>query len=157
MRKTTLFISATLTTFILAILAGVVTAYQTFASPMDEAVQAQAEVTQVPDQPIAVVSQPVNLTPEQAADLASQVMGDTDLFSVEVTEFNGENVYLITFSSGDLVYMSLDGKILSIGKLDVVVVNVPTDNNGKGNNGTKPSHDDDHDGDHDEDHEEHDD
>lgn len=63
MRKTTLFISATLTTFILAILAGVVTAYQTFASPMDEAVQAQAEVTQVPDQPIAVVSQPVNLTP----------------------------------------------------------------------------------------------
>jgi len=157
MRKTTLFISATLTTFILAILAGVVTAYQTFASPMDEAVQAQAEVTQVPDQPIAVVSQPVNLTPEQAADLASQVMGDTDLFSVEVTEFNGENVYLITFSSGDLVYMSLDGKILSIGKLDVVVVNVPADNNGKDNNGTKPSHDDDHDEDHDEDHEEHDD
>ena len=84
-------------------------------------------------------------------------MGDTDLFSVEVTEFNGENVYLVTFSSGDLVYMSLDGTILSIGKLDVVVVNAPADNNGKDDNGTKPRHDDDHDDDHDEDHEEEDD
>ncbi len=160
MRKTTLFISATLTTFILAVLAGVVSANQVFANPVAEEVQVktETEVTQVvPDQPVAVVPQQVNLTPEQAADLASQIMGDTDLFSVEVTEFNGENVYLVTFSSGDLVYMSLDGTILSIGKLDVVVVNVPADNNGKDDNGSKPRHDDDHDDDHDEDHEEHDD
>jgi hypothetical protein len=155
MRKTTLFISATLTTFILAVLAGVAKAYQTAAIPIAQEVQAQAEEVQaqtedtpISDQPVVVTPQPVNLTPEQAADLASQIMGDTDLFSVEVTQFNGETVYLITFSSGDLVYMSLDGSILSIDKLDVVVVNVPSDNNGKNNKGTKPRHDDDHEDDH---------
>jgi len=153
MRKSTLFISGALTTFILVILAGVMSAYRTLSSPAPENVQVQEEVAPVSDQPIAVVPQPVNLTPEQAADLASQVMGDTDLFSVETTEFNGETVYLITFSSGDLVYMSLDGRILSIGKLDVVVVSVPADNNGNNNNNAaKPRHDDDHEDDHEDDH-----
>ncbi len=163
MRKSTLFISGVLTTFILAVLSGVLTAYKTLSSPVAEDVQAQAELAPISDQPIAVAPQPVTLTPEQAADLASQVMGDTDLFSVETTEFNGETVYLVTFSSGDLVYMSLDGRILSIDKLDVVVVSVAADNNGNNNNnnnGASSRHDDDHEDDHGNDHgrgEEHDD
>jgi len=153
MRKSTLFISGALTTFILAILTGVMTTYRTLSGPVVEDVQAQAEIAPISEQPVAVVPQPVNLTAEQAADLASQVMGDTDLFSVEVTELNGESVYLVTFSSGNLVYISLDGRILSIDKLDVVVVSVPADNNGKNNNNnnnnsTKPSHEDDHEDDH---------
>lgn len=148
MRKSTLFISATLTTFILAILAGVITAYKTFSGTLVGDVQAQAEVAPVSVQTVAVVSQPVTLTPEQAADLASQVMGDNSLFSVEVTQFNNESAYLVTFSSGDLVYISMDGRILSIDKLDVVVVSVPADNNGKDSNGAKPRNDDDHDDDH---------
>jgi len=153
MRKSTLFISGALTTFILAILAGVMTTYRTLAGPVVEDVQAQAETAPVSEQPVseqpvAVVPQPANLTAEQAADLASQVMGDTEVFSVEVTELNGESVYLVTFSSGDLVYMSLDGRILSIDKLDVVVVSVPANNNGtnndNNNNSAKPRHEDDH-------------
>ena len=156
MRKSTLFISGALTTFILAILTGVMTTYRTLSGPVVEDVQAQAEVSPISQEPVAAVLQQVNLTPDQAADLASQVMGDTELFSVEVTQFNGESVYLVTFSSGNLVYMSLDGRILSIDKLDVVVVNAPANNQGKNNNGSRTRNNDDHDDDHRE-HEEHDD
>jgi hypothetical protein len=133
--------------------------YQTISSPVVEDVQAQAEVAPISQEPVAVVPQPVNLTPDQAADLASQVMGDTELFSVEVTQFNGESVYLVTFSSGNLVYMSLDGRILSIDKLDVVVVSAPSNNQGNNNNGSRTRDDHEHeddDNDHRK-HEEHDD
>jgi hypothetical protein len=159
MRKSTLFISAALTTFLLVILAGVMTTYQTLSSPVVEDVQAQAEVAPISQEPVAVVPQPVNLTPDQAADLASQVMGDTELFSVEVTQFNGESVYLITFSSGNLVYMSLDGRILSIDKLDVVVVSAPANNQGNNNNGSKNRNNEEHEDDNNNhrEHEEHDD
>jgi len=159
MRKSTLFISAALTTFLLVILAGVMTTYQTLSSPVVEDVQAQAEVAPISQEPVAVVPQPVNLTPDQAADLASQVMGDTELFSVEVTQFNGESVYLITFSSGNLVYMSLDGRILSIDKLDVVVVSAPANNQGNNNNGSKNRNNEEHEDDNNNhrEHEQHDD
>ena len=159
MRKSTLFISAALTTFLLVILAGVMTTYQTLSSPVVEDVQAQAEVAPISQEPVAVVPQPVNLTPDQAADLASQVMGDSELFSVEVTQFNGESVYLITFSSGNLVYMSLDGRILSIDKLDGVVVSAPANNQGNNNNGSKNRNNEEHEDDNNNhrEHEEHDD
>ena len=64
MRKTTLFISATLTTFILAVLAGVVSANQAFANSVAEEVQVQteAEVTQVPDQPYTVPIGPARVS-----------------------------------------------------------------------------------------------
>jgi hypothetical protein len=86
-------------------------------------------------------------------------MGDTELFSVEVTQFNGESVYLITFSSGNLVYMSLDGRILSIDKLDVVVVSAPANNQGNNNNGSKNRNNEEHEDDNNNhrEHEEHDD
>ena len=62
------------------------------------------------------------MTPEQASQLAAQVIGRTDLYSVETSKLNGVDAYLVTFSSGDLVYVSLTGQILSITKLPVVTV-----------------------------------
>ncbi len=66
------------------------------------------------------------LTPEEAAALAAQVIGRTDLYSVETALYNEVvSAYLVTFTSGDLVYVSLDGQILSIGKLAPTYVSAP--------------------------------
>ena len=171
MRKSTLFISAVLTTFVMAMLAGVASAYQKMADTSlvsaissESQPQAKAIANSIPA-PAPTEVQPVNWTPEQAAALAAQVLGHDDLYSVEVTDLNGETVYLVTFSSGDLVYVSLDGQIRSIGKVAVETVVVKSGggggsggNNNRASNSSQSheSHDDDHDDDHEE-HEDHDD
>ena len=105
MRKSTLFISAALTTFMLAILFGVASAYQNIVKstqPMAEQPQPTAEVAMIS---APMPTQVTSITPEEAATLASQVLNRTDLFSAEITQLDGVDVYLITFSSGDLVYV----------------------------------------------------
>lgn len=135
MRKSTLFISAALTTFMLVILFGVVSAYQNIVKS-NQAMAAQPQPTAVVEMVSAPApTQVTTITPEAAAALASQVINRTDLFSAEITQFNGVDAYLVTFSSGDLVYVSMDGQILSISKLPVTVVNQPAPNNGGGGNG----------------------
>jgi uncharacterized membrane protein YgcG len=140
MRKSTLFISVVLTTFMLAVMYGVVSAYQNIVKST-VAVQSQtAGVTETVSQPVAVVaptqvaiSAPViNLTPEAAAALAGKVLGRTDMYSVELTQFEGVDAYLVTFSSGDLVYLSLNGQVLSISKLPVTVISQPVGGGGGG-------------------------
>jgi hypothetical protein len=61
--------------------------------------------------PAAVAS---GVTPEEAAQIAARYLNRTDLYSVEGAQFNGVSAYLVTFSSGDLVYVSLDGQVLSV-------------------------------------------
>jgi len=171
MRKSTLFVSAVLTTFVMAMLAGVASAYQNVVEK-----NAEEAATQVQDQPqpqvkaishaISAEVQPINLTPEEAAGLAAQVIGREDLYSVEVSDLNGETVFMVTFSSGDLVYVSLDGQILSIGKVPVETVVVNSGGGGnKGGGGsnvssspaTNQSHEEHEDHEEHEEHEEHDD
>lgn len=136
MRKSTLFISAALTTFMLAVMFGVVSAYQNIVKstqPMVEQTQpTAAEMVSAP-----MPAQAAAITPEAAAALAAQVIDRTDLFSAEITQLNGVDVYLITFSSGDLVYVGFDGQILSISKIAVTVVNQPVPNKNQGNNGNQ--------------------
>jgi hypothetical protein len=163
MRKGTLFVAAALTTFMLVILVGAASAYQNIQKKNELAAQPTATTAAqlVSEQLPAEAAAPV-LTPEQAASLAAQVIGRTDMFSVETTDFNGASVYLVTFSSGDLVYVSPEGQILSIDKLPVTVVSAPAARKGRGGGGDGGSsqppaqgggeHEDDHD-----DHEEHDD
>ena len=138
MRKSTLFISAALTTFMLAVLFGVVSAYQNInksTQPMAAQPQPTAEVAIV-NAPVSapMPTQVANITPDAAAALASQVLNRNDLFSAEVAQLNGVDAYLITFSSGDLVYVSMDGKILSISKIPVTVVTQPGHHGGGGGN-----------------------
>ena len=160
MRKSTLFISAVLTTFVMAMLAGVASAYQSAVGKT-----AEQAATQVEPQPqvkaishdISAESQPINLTPEEAAGLAAQVIGRDDLYSVEVTDLNGETVFMVTFSSGDLVYVSMDGQIRSIGKVQVETVVVNTKGGGGGGGGNQSSGSNQSHESHDEEHEDHDD
>lgn len=132
MRKSTLFLSAVLTAFVLAVLVGVVSAYRdavTSSLVQQPAVADVQNVSVVPQaQAVIPTATAAMLTPEQAANLAAQVLGRTDLFSVEVADFGGTQSYLVTFSSGDLVYVSPAGQILSVSKIvpTVVVNTVPS-------------------------------
>jgi hypothetical protein len=129
MRKSTLFVSAVLTTFLLVMLIGVVSAYQAMTKTNPVIVSAaapaarQQPVSDVDNAPVLTpTSQAAPVTPEQAAQLAAQVIGRTDLYSVETSKLDGVDAYLVTFSSGDLVYVGLTGQILSITKLPVFTV-----------------------------------
>jgi autonomous glycyl radical cofactor GrcA len=159
MRKSTIFISAVLTTFALVILYQVASAYN------------NKDVTEVAAEPTAILeptaTEPaaptdVALGPEAAAQLAAQVVGNTNLLSAESSNFNGVDAYLITFTNNDVVYIGLDGQILAVQVAPVVVNVAPPRKNNGGNHQTVnvssggESHEDDDD--HDEDHEdEHDD
>ena len=115
MRKSTLFISVILTTFVLAMLVGVASAYQYVVG--NNLAQSQTQVNSVSQRAVLNI-----VAPEDAAALAAQVIGRDDLYSVEVTDLDNETVFLVTFSSGDLVYISLDGQVRSIGKIEIETV-----------------------------------
>lgn len=138
MRKSTLFISAVLTTFMLAILFGVVSAYKEVLTVTQEE---QAATDVVTDAPVALTDAPVDptqaavLTPEQAATLAAQILGRTDLYSVETSLFNGASAYLVMFLTGDQVYVSPQGMILSVVAATPTAAPVYVSNPSKNNNG----------------------
>jgi hypothetical protein len=140
MKKSTLFISAALTTFMLAIMFGVASAYQKIvqASVPTEVVAQQSQPTDVV-MPTAANTAVSVFTAEQAANLASDVIGRTDLYSAEIAQRDGVDAYLITFSSGDIVYVSMDGQVLSISKIPSTVILAPPSggnrNGGNGGNG----------------------
>ncbi len=155
MRKSTLFISAALTTFMLAVLFGVVSAYKNIISPtQDAAVQSQLTETELAMEITATPTpvQVINISPEEAAAIASKVINRTDLYSAESTQFEGVDAYLVTFSSGDIVYIGLDGQVLSISKIAVTVVTEPSiKRGGKANNSGGSEHEDEHEDESDED------
>jgi len=142
MRKTTIFISSVLATFALVTLYGVVSAYRNISNvPQVSALSvdtATAAPTSAPteDAPVPTQTQPV-LTAVQAAQLASQVVGNPNLLSAESSDLNGANAYKITFTNNDVVYVGLDGQILSIQVAPVVnniVVQAPAPHKDKNKN-----------------------
>jgi hypothetical protein len=105
-RKSSIFISATLTTFALAILYSVVSAYRANINAPEAATQPIATLAPEPtDTPTQTV-----VTPEEAAQLAVQVIGHDDLLSAESANINGVDAYKITFKNNDIVYVGLMGR-----------------------------------------------
>jgi hypothetical protein len=121
MRKSTVFISAVLTTFAIAMLYGIVSAYQGATNVAEAA--AAPTATLAPEATDAPVPTQPTLTPEAAAQLAAQILGNSNLLSAESANFNGLNAYMITFTNNDVVYVGLDGQILSV-QIAPMVVNV---------------------------------
>jgi hypothetical protein len=60
----------------------------------------------------AQTSASVEITPEQAAQVAANFMGDGRIYSVETGAIRGIPLYKITFSSGAIVYVSMDGQVV---------------------------------------------
>lgn len=146
MRKSTVFISAVLTTFALVMLYNVVSAYRENNKAIEMAAESAASLataatlaptaTDLPS-PTEVAA----ITPEQAAQLAAQVVGNSNLLSAESSTFDGVDAYKITFTNNDVVYMGLEGQILSVQVAPVVVnVAVPVQHKSNKNRGTTSNH-----------------
>jgi len=146
MRKSTIFISAVLTTFALVMLYRVASAYndnknvtKVAAAPVSNS----APPAPPADAQAADVQANVALGPMDAAQLAAKVVGNTNLLSAESSSYNGVNAYMITFANNDVVYVGLDGQILSVQMAPVapVVVNVapPAKNKNKNKGGNTVS------------------
>jgi uncharacterized membrane protein len=76
-----------------------------------EALQAQIKALQSQS---SDPTSPAQVSPQQAAQIAAQYMGHSDLYSVETTSSNGATAYKVTFSSGNIVLVSLDGQVISV-------------------------------------------
>jgi hypothetical protein len=60
----------------------------------------------------------------EAVSVAAQFMNRQDVYSVETATYNQVQAFKVTFSSGDIVYVGLDGQVITTTKLQPVVVNV---------------------------------
>ena len=124
MRKSTIFISAVLTTFALVMLYNVASAYRSNQNASEvAATTVEPTATLAPEPTNEPSPTPVSLSPEEAANLATQVVGNSNLLSAESSNVNGVDAYKITFTNNDVVYVGLDGQILSV-QVAPVVVNV---------------------------------
>ena len=150
--KIALFLSATLTAFVVATLSGVVnkvisTPPANTIVPVQVAAQPSATVTleQPTDLPAPTMQTP--LSPEQAATLAAQAINRQDVYSVETSTYNGVDAYKVVFSSGDVVYIGFDSQVLAKTQIQPVVVSAPAtnpsvrSNNNGGNRGGSGEHD----------------
>ena len=147
--KNALFLSASLTAFVVAVLFGVVTKVTNSnpqaaaAAPAAQVVAAQNTATSQPTDLPAPTAQ-VPPTPDEAAALAAAAINRQDVYSVETTTYQGVEGYKVVFSSGDVVYIGLDKLVLAKTKLQPAVVSVvPTQAPKKGhrnnnNNNTQP-------------------
>ena len=116
MNKKALFLSVTITTFILACLGGVFSVYQAFASSDAQVatVQTVSQATIPTNVPVAAVTTSQPVTPEQAASIAAAYLGQQNVYAVESAVINSVAAYKVIFSSGAIVYVGLDGKILQV-------------------------------------------
>jgi hypothetical protein len=97
----------------------------------------------------------LTVTPEAAATLASEFLGREDAFSVQLTDYKGAPAYMVTFSSGDVVYVALDGQVLGYVPAVVQMANADPDaedresrNDGSGEDHEDDSHSEVHEEDH---------
>jgi hypothetical protein len=123
MRKSTIFISAVLTTFALVMMYNVAAAYRSNQNVTVTETPAQPTSTLAPEPTREPSSTQVSLSAVEAAQLATQVVGNNNLLSAESSNINGVDAYKITFTNNDIVYVGLDGQVLSV-QVAPVVVNV---------------------------------
>jgi hypothetical protein len=165
MKKKSLFLSAGLTTFILVLVAGVIkVSADSLRYSADHPVASVAVATQA--QPTDTLQQPTDtsqptishyISPEEAIAIASIRLGSKDVYSIDTTSLAGMDVYKVSFSSGNVVYVSPEGHILAVTSLTRVVQenssgpgsNSQPSSSMTGGNPTSvpPSHTDDHGGD----------
>lgn len=151
MKKSIVFISAVLTTFALAMIYGVVSAYR--GTPRNSEAVVQPTATSVAEATVVSAPTQVVVSAVQAAQLATQVLGNNALLSAESANFNGVDAYKITFTNQDVVYIGLNGQVLSVQVAPAVVsVAAPIQQKSNGGESHVESNHDEH-----EEHEEHED
>jgi hypothetical protein len=131
MRKSTLILSIILTGVVLGLVFVLVKTYRKVmetavpgnAAPAAEQAQSQQ---QMPSQNLADIPAAGNVRIYEAAAVAAKVLGRKDVYITEYAQLNGVDVYLVSFLSGDLVYVSLAGEVISTSKQDPIGTYQPT-------------------------------
>ena len=131
MRKSTLILSIILTGVVLALLFVLVSTYKKVVATAvpGEATQAAEQAQpaqQLPVQNLADAPAAGSVRIYDAAAAAAKVLGRTDVYITEYAQLNGADVYLVSFLSGDLVYVGLDGQVISTSKQDPIGTYQPT-------------------------------
>lgn len=85
----------------------------------------QAQLSSVQN-PLPQDSTPTSISPETAAQVAANWVGDSQIFSVESVTIRNAPVYKVTFSSGVIVYVSPDGQVVGS---QMPLMNVSNTNN----------------------------
>jgi hypothetical protein len=149
MKKNSLFLSAAITTFILVILATLVLKVRNggFVSPAAAASAVPAATsTQAPTdtlQPtdtatLAPTADPAFISPQEAVDIASKALGNTQVYSVDTEIRYGLDVYKVTFSSGHIVFVNPQGIILAINSPQAAYVAPTPDQQSQDNSPASP-------------------
>jgi hypothetical protein len=128
MKKNTLFLSAAITTFALVLLGGVI---KVVAGRIGKPAQAAAPsssptVQQIEPTLVLPTATPIPvdagvITPSDAAFIAGSALGDTKIYAVDTVTRYGMDAYKVTFSSGNIVYVSPQGRILAISSLNTTI------------------------------------
>lgn len=111
--KIALLISTALTAFVVTIAYGLVTRIN--SQKQAAALAPQAAAAASINAASSLESQPAArspLTPDQAVNLAATAINRQDVYSVELVGYQGFNSYKVTFSSGDVVYIGMNGNYL---------------------------------------------
>ena len=108
-----------------------------------EALQMQIKALQ--SQSIEPTS-PAQVSPQEAAQIAAKYMGRSDLYSVETSSSNGTTVYKVTFSSGDIVLVGLDGQVISVQSASKVSSSSQSQSSSGGEHENHEGHEDEHEG-----------
>ncbi len=128
MKKGLLFLSAAITIFILVFLANVLVKVRAGALnvpastlvpteppvPVDTATQVDTPTLQPTDTPTLLPTISTFVNPQEAVFIASSMLGDTKVYSVDTVTRYGMDVYQVTFSSGYIVFVSPQGHILTV-------------------------------------------
>lgn len=114
MRKSVTFISAALTAFVLAMLAGVVYAYNNGFSVSSLFSSQQQTSTQSSVSLPLMAPTASSVAPRDAAAEAAKFLNRTDLYSVQLANYNGTQTYEVTFASGDIAYVSMSGQVVGV-------------------------------------------
>ena len=126
MRRSITLVSVAITAFSSVMVASALYGYRVSARARSEQTLAsQPEVRQASTEMIAAAAElTTSVMPKQAAALAAEFLGRTDLYSVQLVEYSGVQAYKVTFSSGDVVYISLSGQVLGSEIAPVLIANV---------------------------------
>ena len=109
------------------------------AQQQQQALQSQLAALQTNSQAAAAQT---TFAPEQVATIASNFLGNTSVYSVETVTVRGESIYKVTFSSGDIVYIDMNGQVVGSEAAPQVTYQVAR-STGKGGGGEHDDGDDD--------------
>ena len=118
MGKIVIVTSAAITAFIIALTAGAMYAYRTLSSASSvtqqpaSQVSASLQVAAVDPTQSPPTALP-NVTPQDAASVAAKSINHTDVYSVQLADVKGTQAYMVTFTSGDVVYVGMQGQVLA--------------------------------------------